>query len=52
KSFDELKKLEHIVAFISLVVMVFDAERSDCVFKTLNKFRGIVGSLNSNVHHQ
>nr|YP_001936181.1 6K1 [Verbena virus Y] len=52
KNDQDLKKLEHIVAFITLVMMVFDSERSDCVFKTLNKFKGVVASLNSTVHHQ
>ncbi|AXK90538.1 polyprotein [Mashua virus Y] len=52
KSESDLKSLEQIVAFVTLIIMVFDAERSDCVFKALNKFKGVVSSLNSNVRHQ
>nr|URJ21482.1 polyprotein [Potato virus V] len=48
----DLKKIEHIVAFVTLAVMLFDVERSDCVFKSLNKFKGVIGSLNSEVRHQ
>nr|QYA72285.1 polyprotein [Wild potato mosaic virus] len=48
----DLKKIEHIIAFVSLAVMLFDVERSDCVFKSLNKFKGVIGSLNSDVRHQ
>nr|QWT83729.1 polyprotein [Pepper yellow mosaic virus] len=52
KSTSDIKSIEHIVAFISLVIMMFDTERSDCVFKTLNKFKGIILSLDSEVRHQ
>nr|WBO26432.1 polyprotein [Amazon lily mosaic virus] len=52
KATSEMKHLEQIVAFVALVLMVFDSEKSDCVFKTLNKFKGIIGSLNSTVQHQ
>nr|QDA01852.2 polyprotein [Alstroemeria mosaic virus] len=52
KSTPDVKVLEHVVAFITLVAMVFDAERSDCVFKILNKLKGIVSSLDSEVRHQ
>nr|WIF19228.1 polyprotein [Peru tomato mosaic virus] len=48
----DLKKIEHIIAFVSLAVMLFDVERSDCVFKSLNKFKGVISSLNSDVRHQ
>nr|ACI45387.1 polyprotein [Potato virus Y] len=47
-----VKNLEQIVAFLTLVIMVFDAERSDCVFKTLNKFKGVISSLDHEVRHQ
>nr|CAH2618928.1 polyprotein [Salt wort potyvirus]CAI5383977.1 polyprotein [Salt wort potyvirus] len=48
----QAKYLEQIVAFIALVVMTFDAERSDCVFKTLNKLKGLVSTMDSDVRHQ
>nr|YP_006423950.1 6K1 protein [Bidens mottle virus] len=51
-STEDTKQIEQIIAFVTLVLMTFDAERSDCVFKTLNKFKGTVSSLNSTVRHQ
>ncbi|AHB50526.1 polyprotein [Bidens mosaic virus] len=47
-----VKNLEQVVAFITLVMMVFDSERSDCVFKTLNKLKGVVSTLDYGVRHQ
>nr|CAH2618730.1 polyprotein [Traubia modesta potyvirus]CAI5383969.1 polyprotein [Traubia modesta potyvirus] len=52
KSTEDIKSMEHIIAFVALVIMMFDVERSDCVFKTLNKFKGLVGTMNSEVRHQ
>nr|UOF93069.1 polyprotein [Amaranthus leaf mottle virus] len=52
KATPEVKNLEQIVAFITLVIMMFDPERSDCVFKTLNKLKGAVGTLDYDVRHQ
>nr|ACE80685.1 polyprotein precursor [Pepper mottle virus] len=52
RSTEDLKKVEHIIAFVTLAIMLFDSERSDCVFKTLNKFKGVVCSLGSEVRHQ
>nr|YP_003902963.1 6K1 protein [Brugmansia suaveolens mottle virus] len=52
RSTPDLKKLEHIIAFTSLLIMLFDTERSDCVFKSLNKFKGLVSSMDSDVRHQ
>nr|NP_734437.1 6K1 protein [Pepper mottle virus] len=52
RSTEDLKKVEHIIAFVTLAIMLFDSERSDCVFKTLNKFKGVVCSLGSGVRHQ
>ncbi|AHU88030.1 polyprotein [Vanilla distortion mosaic virus] len=46
------QQLEKVVAFVALVMMMFDAERSDCVYRTLNKFKGIMGSIDSGVFHQ
>nr|NP_734210.1 6K1 protein [Tobacco etch virus] len=40
----EIAYFEKIIAFITLVLMAFDAERSDGVFKILNKFKGILSS--------
>nr|WKM80304.1 polyprotein [Bidens mottle virus] len=51
-STEDTRQIEQIIAFVTLVLMTFDAERSDCVFKTLNKFKGTVSSLNSTVRHQ
>nr|URG39486.1 polyprotein [Chilli veinal mottle virus] len=46
-------KLEQIVAFVALVMMVFDTDRSDCVYKILNKLRNIMGVVDeSQVAHQ
>ncbi|QXU69567.1 ORF1 [Iris potyvirus A] len=41
---DGLKNLEKIVAFTALVVMLVDAERSDGVFKIMNKIKGIIST--------
>nr|QCG74723.1 polyprotein [Tobacco etch virus] len=40
----EIAYFEKIIAFITLVLMAFDTERSDGVFKILNKFKGILSS--------
>ncbi|AOC37868.1 polyprotein [Barbacena virus Y] len=48
----EVKGLEQVVAFITLIFMTFDSERSDCVFRTLNKLKSVVGSLDNDVRHQ
>nr|YP_001816849.1 6K1 protein [Wild tomato mosaic virus] len=46
-------KLEQIVAFIALLMMVFDGDRGDCVYKVLNKLRNVMGSVdNEAVNHQ
>nr|AIT13016.1 polyprotein [Japanese yam mosaic virus] len=45
-------ELERVVAFIALVMMVFDTERSDCVVKILNKLKNIVSSTDADVFHQ
>nr|NP_734337.1 6K1 protein [Tobacco vein mottling virus] len=44
--------LERIIAFVSLTLMLFDNERSDCVYKILTKFKGILGSVENNVRFQ
>nr|YP_006438191.1 6K1 protein [Sweet potato virus 2] len=43
---------ERIIAFIALVLMVIDAERSDCVYKSLNKLKGLMGTIGDGVYHQ
>ncbi|ATY46581.1 polyprotein [African eggplant mosaic virus] len=46
-------KLEQIVAFVALMMMVFDTDRSDCVYKVLNKLKNIMGVVdNDAVAHQ
>nr|ADP00834.1 polyprotein [Turnip mosaic virus] len=46
------QELERIIAFIALVLMMFDAERSDCVTKILNKLKGLVSTVEPTVYHQ
>nr|BAM99211.1 polyprotein [Turnip mosaic virus] len=46
------QELERIIAFVALVLMMFDAERSDCVTKILNKLKGLVSTVEPNVYHQ
>nr|NP_734126.1 6K1 protein [Scallion mosaic virus] len=48
----EQQELERIIAFVALVLMMFDAERSDCVTKILNKVRNLVTTTESTVYHQ
>nr|YP_004046674.1 6K1 [Sweet potato virus C] len=43
---------ERIIAFISLLLMVIDSERSDCVYKILSKLRGLMGCIDGGVYHQ
>nr|BDR95910.1 polyprotein [Konjac mosaic virus] len=43
---------ESIIAITSLVLMVFDQERSDCVYRILQKLRTLVGISGEVVHHQ
>nr|ALE99280.1 polyprotein [Habenaria mosaic virus] len=45
-------RLEQIVAFIALVLMVFDNERSDCVYRVMNKLKNVVGVADQDVNHQ
>nr|YP_009667093.1 6K1 [Zucchini shoestring virus] len=44
--------LEKILAFITLVMMMVDPDKSDCVYKILNKFKGVVGTIEQDVYHQ
>nr|YP_006493337.1 6K1 [Sweet potato virus G] len=44
---------ERIIAFIALILMVVDAERSDCVYKALNKLKGLMSTIcGGPVYHQ
>nr|UQS87546.1 polyprotein [Yam mosaic virus] len=43
-------KFEAIIAFIALVLMIFDAERSDCVYRSLTKLKSLVST--TEVSHQ
>ncbi|ABR88099.1 polyprotein [Gloriosa stripe mosaic virus] len=47
----ENKRIEQILAFVVLIMMLIDAERSDCVYKILNKFKGVIRSIEP-VGHQ
>nr|QBY26598.1 polyprotein [Papaya ringspot virus] len=49
---DNEKKLEQVIAFITLILMMVDVDKSDCVYKLLNKFKGVINSCNTNVYHQ
>nr|URC17558.1 polyprotein [Zucchini yellow fleck virus] len=46
------KTMEQAIAFMTLLMMLIDTERSDCLFRILNKFKGVVGSIGQNVYHQ
>nr|BDD37697.1 polyprotein [Narcissus late season yellows virus] len=46
------QELEKIVAFIALILMMFDSERSDCVTKILNKLKNLMSSAEPDVYHQ
>nr|CAJ15516.1 polyprotein [Lily mottle virus] len=42
---DGERNLERIMAIIALTMMVFDADRSDCVYKVLNKLKGLLNTV-------
>nr|YP_007001287.1 6K1 [Yam mild mosaic virus] len=44
------QRLEQIIAFIALVMMVFDNERSDCVYKVLNKLKNLMNTAEPVAH--
>nr|WBW70182.1 polyprotein [hedge mustard mosaic virus] len=44
--------LERIIAFVALVMMMFDSERSDCVAKVLQKLKTLMASAEPGVYHQ
>ncbi|UTQ50671.1 MAG: polyprotein [Rumex potyvirus 1] len=45
-------KYERIIAMFALFMMVFDADRSDCVYKILNKLRTLTNIAQTDVYHQ
>nr|ASV48701.1 polyprotein [Papaya ringspot virus] len=49
---DNEKKLEQVIAFITLILMMIDVDKSDCVYRILNKFKGVMKSCDANVYHQ
>nr|YP_006846309.1 6K1 [Potato virus B] len=48
----EQVNFERIIAFVSLVLMMFDAERSDCVYRSLTKLKSLMGTVENTVHFQ
>nr|AFJ92907.2 polyprotein [Narcissus yellow stripe virus] len=46
------QELERVIAFVALVLMMFDCERSDCVTKILNKLKNLVSTAEPDVYHQ
>nr|NP_734382.1 6K1 protein [Cowpea aphid-borne mosaic virus] len=44
--------LEKIVAFMALLTMCVDAERSDAIFKILNKLKSVFGTMAEEVRVQ
>nr|QWE50469.1 polyprotein [Papaya ringspot virus] len=49
---DNERKLEQVIAFVTLILMMIDVDKSDCVYRILNKFKGVIISCNSSVYHQ
>nr|YP_009466008.1 6K1 [Hyacinth mosaic virus] len=45
-------ELERVIAFMALVMMVFDNERSDYVHRALSKVKSLMSSIDSDVKHQ
>nr|QED45152.1 polyprotein [Leek yellow stripe virus] len=41
----DFQHLEKMIAMLVLVTMLFDANRSDAVYKILNKFKGVMSSI-------
>lgn len=44
--------LERVIAISALVMMVLDNERSDALYKSLNKLKSLVATAEEGVHHQ
>ncbi|QER90702.1 polyprotein [Noni mosaic virus] len=45
-------KYEQLIAFVALILMVFDADKSDCVYRILNKLKSLTGTLENSVKHE
>nr|WNS50492.1 polyprotein [Gladiolus mosaic virus] len=45
-------QLEQIIAFMTLLAMMYSPERSDSLFKILNKVKGLLGTIEGGVYHQ
>nr|QZQ78993.1 polyprotein [Carrot virus Y] len=45
-------RLEQAMAFVALILMAVDAERSDCVYKVLNKLKNLMSIADADVYHQ
>nr|NP_734352.1 6K1 protein [Bean common mosaic necrosis virus] len=45
-------QLEKIVAFMALLTMCIDSERSDAVFKILQKLKSVFGTMGEDVRPQ
>nr|NP_734412.1 6K1 protein [Peanut mottle virus] len=44
--------LEKVVAYLALIAMIFDGERSDAVFRALSKLKTVFGTLGETVRYQ
>nr|NP_734156.1 6K1 protein [Lettuce mosaic virus] len=49
---EDQANLERIIAFTALVMMMFDSERSDCVYRSLSKLKSLVSTCDDDVRHQ
>nr|WRW59424.1 polyprotein [Bean yellow mosaic virus] len=47
---NDMVALEKIVAVTALILMIFDAERSDCVYRVLNKLKGILSTTTQDTY--
>nr|YP_010809082.1 6K1 [Ornithogalum mosaic virus] len=45
-------QLEQVIAFMTLLSMMYSPERSDGLFKILNKVKGVLGTIEGGVYHQ
>nr|YP_004123957.1 6K1 [Apium virus Y] len=45
-------RLEQAMAFVALILMAIDSERSDCVHKVLNKLKSLMSIADADVYHQ
>nr|YP_003725722.1 6K1 [Panax virus Y] len=45
-------RLEQAMAFVALILMIFDSEKSDCVYKVLSKLKNLMSIADTSVFHQ